>query len=218
MSQNVEESIRTRMERVRRLSRENAESHEWYQAASLAQSVVHDTVGGGHPIMRALEQAVASGDWTKVLGACNGVIALYDDGALKSPRMQIAREIEGDLLEIAQAQAQSAEAAKDIAQKQVQLAVAAFLAGASLEDSLRRLCDAHGAPYDPQRSSIAKLQAALYQPSNQREVISQSENKQITAWGDTRNKADHGKFNAITQTEVIAMIMGTRAFIEKHLQ
>jgi hypothetical protein len=44
-----------------------------------------------------------------------------------------------------------------------------------------------------------------------------SENKQITAWGDTRNKADHGKFAEITQTEVITMIMGIRSFLDKNL-
>ena len=71
--------------------------------------------------------------------------------------------------------------------------------------------------YDQQRTSIAKLQGALYQPSNQVELISLSENKQITVWGDTRNKADHGKFAEITQTEVTAMVIGVRAFVDKHL-
>src|SRR5262249_33739170 len=87
------------------------------------------------------------------------------------------------------------------------------LAGASLEDALRRLCDARGIKYDPQRTSISKLQAALFQPSKQIEVISSSENKQITVWGDTRNKADHGRFGDITHTEVVAMVLGVRAFI-----
>jgi hypothetical protein len=71
--------------------------------------------------------------------------------------------------------------------------------------------------YDAQRSSIAKLQGALYQPTKRVELISQSENKQITAWGDTRNRADHGKFSEITVAEVTAMIIGVRAFIERRL-
>ena len=120
-------------------------------------------------------------------------------------------------MDIAQAQTQAAEMNTDASLKQTQLGIAAFLAGASIEDALRRLCDANSVPYDAQRSSIAKLQAVLYQPSKQIEVISLSENKQITAWGDTRNKADHGKFLEITHTEVLAMILGARSFIEKHL-
>ena len=69
----------------------------------------------------------------------------------------------------------------------------------------------------PKRTTIAKLQAILYQPSKNIQVITQSENKQITAWGDTRYKADHGKFHEITQTEVVAMLMGVRALGDKYL-
>lgn len=217
MATNQEVAIKARIDRIRHLARDDAGSPELYEAASLAQSVVHDTVGGSHPIMSAIEKAVASSDWTKVFGVCRSLVALYDQGALKSPRLTIAREIEGDILDIAQAQAQAAELSKDSAQRQVQLGIAAFLAGAAVEDALRRLCHAHGAAYDVQKSSISKLQAALYQPSKQVEIISQSENKQITAWADTRNKADHGKFGEITHTEVLSMIMGVRTFIEKHL-
>jgi hypothetical protein len=212
-----EASIKTRVERVRRLAHENAQTHEFYEAASIAQSVIHDTVGGGHPLMRALEEAVKSSEWWKILGACKGVLALYDEGALPSPTLRIAHEIEGGVLDIAQTQAQAAETAMDVTAKQLGLAIAAFLAGAALEDALRRLCDANGLAYDSQRSTIAKLQAVLYQPAKNIEVISQSENKQITPWGDTRNKADHGKFSEITQTEVVTMIIGVRAFIDKHL-
>jgi hypothetical protein len=217
MTSDEDKTIKTRVERIRQLVRDDQGTAEYYEAASLAQSVLHDTVGGGHPIMSALEKAITSTDYTKAVGASKSVLVLYDQGALKSPRLTIAREIENDFLDIAQLQAQAAEASKDQTQKQVQLGIAAFLAGASLEDALRRLCNNHRLPYDPQRSSISKLQACLFQPSKQIEFISQSENKQITVWGDTRNKADHGKFTEITLTEVVTMIMGVRSFIDKHL-
>lgn len=209
--------IKARIERVRKLAHSNAVDHEFYEAASIAQSVIHDTVGRNHPSMHALNEAVESADWEKILGACKAVLALYDEGALPSPKLRIAHEIEGDILDIAQSQAQIAEATNDPSLKQMSLAISAFLAGAALEDALRRLCDADGLVYDPQRSTIAKLQAILYQPSKSIEVITQSENKQITAWGDIRNKADHGKFSEITQTEVVAMLMGIRSFVDKYL-
>ena len=167
--------------------------------------------------MAALDDALKSADWIKAAAASLTVVALYAEGALKSPRLTIAREIEGDILDIAQAQAEAAEKSKDAAQKQVHLGIGAFLAGASLEDALRRLCDARGITYDTQRTAISRLQEALYQPAKQIEVISKSENKHITAWGDTRNKADHGRFEEITHTEVVAMILGVRALAEKHL-
>jgi hypothetical protein len=210
-------AIKSRIDLIRESAHGSADQEDYYEAANIAQSVMHDVAGSAHPLTRALEEAVKSADWQKLLGAIKSVIALYDSNVLQSPRLRIAGEIEGDLIDIAEAQSRLAESATDTMQKKVGLATAAFLVGAALEDALRRLCDANGIHYDAQRSSIAKLQAALYQPSNQLEFISQSENKQITVWGDTRNKADHGKFDDITHTEVVTMIIGVRGFVNKHL-
>jgi hypothetical protein len=211
-------TIMARIDRIRQLTQDTRQgSVGFYEAASLAQSVVHDTVGGSHPVMTTLASALEASDWIRTLAAARAVLALYEEGALKSPRLLIAHEIEGGILDIAQAQVDSAERSGDPAQKQTFLAIATFLAGAALEDALRRLCDAHCLSYDPQRTSISKLQAALFQPSKQIEVISVSENKQITAWGDTRNKADHGRIADLTHTEVLTIVLGVRSFIDKHL-
>lgn len=210
-------SVKPRINQIQALTQEDQDYTKYYEAASLAQSVVHDTLGGSHPIMTELESALKSADHQRAAAASRAVVTLCNNGALKNPRLTIAGEIEGDILDIAQAQVQAAENNTDTSQRQTHLSIAAFLAGASLEDALRRLCDARGVPYDAQRTSISKLQAALYQPSKQIDVISSSENKHITAWGDTRNKADHGNFNEITQAEVLAMVLGTRSLIEKHL-
>ena len=211
------ELIRVRMDKVRQLADDRQGSIQWLEAGSLALTVLHDTVGGSHPIANVLETALSGKDWQGALAASRAVVTLFDQGTLKSPRLAIAHEIEGSLLDIAQEQTQAAENNKDQNQKQLQLAIAAFLAGASLEDALRRLCDSKSIVYDTQRATISKLQSVLFQPSKQIEVISSSENKQITAWGDARNKADHGKFGEITNAEVLTMVIGVRAFIDKHL-
>jgi hypothetical protein len=179
--------------------------------------VIYDTVGEIHPLMNELESALKMAYYQRAASASRAALTLYKNGAFKSPRLKIAGEIEGDLLDIAQAQVEAAEKTSDASRKQTHLGIAAFLAGASIEDALRRLCDARVIPYDSQHTSISRLQAVLYQPSKKFEIISASENKHITAWGDTRNKADHGKFSEITHTEVLAMILGARSFIEKHL-
>ncbi len=217
MAANENATFNARIAKIRALTDEGQGQAEYFEAAALAQSVLHDTVGGSHPLMATLQMALQAADWQRAVAASRSVLTLYDEGGLESPRLAIAHEIEGDLLDIAQSQLQAAETNKDVSQKQVQLAIAAFLAGASLEDALRRLCEARGISYDEQRTSLSKLQAALFQPSKQIEVISSSENKQITTWGDTRNKADHGKFGEITHTEVASMIVSVRGFIEKHL-
>lgn len=216
MKTDENKTIKSRIDRIRQLTDDDQGPEEFYEAAALAQSVLYDTVGGGHPIMATLKSALDASNWERAAAASRSVVALYDEGILKSPRLVIAREIEGDILDIAQSQAQAAEMSKDDRERQLQLAIAAFLAGASLEDALRRLCDSNTLSYDTQRTSISKLQAALFQPSKQIEVISNSENKQITVWGDTRNKADHGRFGEITHIEVVAMVLGVRAFIERH--
>ena len=216
MTTDLATTIKTRIDRIRQLESE-MDPTKWFEAATLAQTVLHDTVGDAHPTMETTRNALTESDVVRTRAAARAVVALYDQGALTSPRLAIAHEIEGDLLDIAQGQVEAAEKDGDRDQKQLQLAIAAFVAGAALEDALRRLCLASGASFDAQRTSISKLQLALYQPSKQIEILSSSENKQITAWGDTRNKADHGKFGEITQAEVLAMVIGVRGFLDRHL-
>ena len=211
------QTLSARITKMRRLCDPDQGSDLYHEAASLGQTVLYDTVGGAHPLMEVLRDALKSNDWGRAGAGARAVIALFDEGTLRSPRLLIAHEIEGDLLGIAQNQTEAAEKETDLTRRGVYLAVAAFLAGASLEDALRRLCDAHTISYDSQRTSISRLQGALYQPSKQIEVISRSETKQVIAWGDTRNKADHGNFGEITLAEVVSMVVGVRGFIDKHL-
>lgn len=210
-------SISPRIEKMRQLCYRSNDATDWYEAASIGQSVLHETVGGGHPLSREIQHALEKSDFSRALAAGRSVITLYEQGSLISPRLAIAHEIESDILDVAQAQLEAAEVNQDLPQKQLQLAIAAFLSGAALEDALRRMCTSRGIAFDSSRTSIAKLQASLYQPSKQVEIISSSENKQITAWGDTRNKADHGQFAAVTYAEVLAMVVGVRAFLDRHL-
>lgn len=209
--------IKSRIETIKRLADKEQGMSEFFEAGALALTTLHDIVGGSHPLASILSAALKAQDWAVAGSASRAVITLYEQGGLQSPRLAIAHEIEGNILDIAQAQVQAAERNDDAAQRQLQLAIAAFLAGASLEDALRRLCDSSGIPYDVERTTISKLQASLYQPAKQIEVISSSENKQITSWGDTRNKADHGKFRDITFAEVLSIVVGVRAFIDNHL-
>ena len=209
--------IQNRIEKIRDLIGEDRE--ELSEAVSLARSLVYDIRGDNHPVMEDLSKALQllyMRRSSSAIAACRSVIALYEEGGLSSPRLEIAHEIEGDILDIAQKQVEASEKNTDATHKQLQIGIAAFLAGAALEDALRRLCDAHGISYNP-RTSISSLQIELYQPTNQIEVISQSETKQITAWGDTRNKADHGRFSEITHSEVLSMVIGVWGFIDKHL-
>ena len=206
--------IQNRIEKIRGLIEGSTE--ELLEAVSLARSLVYDIRGDNHPLMGDLgeaQQLLFLYSLEPAIAACRSVIALHETGGLSSPRLEIAHEIEGDILDIAQKQVEMSEGNTNATHKQLQIGIAAFLAGAALEDALRRLCDASGISYNP-RTSISKLREALYQPL---EVISRSDNTQITAWGDTRNTADHGRFSEITHSEVLSMVIGVRGFIDKHL-
>jgi hypothetical protein len=217
MSEDYDKAIESRIQRIIDLTSDERSFSHFFEAAGLALAVLNDTAGGGHPLLSVLDNALKSQDYKVARATSRAVITLYQEGGLKSPRLAIAHEIEGNFLDIAQAQVQAAETSKDTNQKALQLAISAFLAGAALEDALRRLCDNYIIAYDVHRTSISKLQSELYQPSKKIEIISASENKQITVWGDTRNKSDHGRFGEITYAEVLAMVLGVRAFLDKHL-
>jgi hypothetical protein len=125
--------------------------------------------------------------------------------------------VEGEILAVADAQVREAEKSADTPSRQMRLAVAAFLAGAALEDALRRLCDKNGITYEADRTSLVKLQAALYCPAKGAEFISLSDHKAITSWGETRNNADHGHFGKLGNVEVAMMVVGIRDFVARAL-
>jgi len=88
---------------------------------------------------------------------------------------------------------------------------AASIAGAVLEDCLRRLHLKHIGPWQGD-SGISKLNDAL----RRAEVYGQAVWRQIQVWGDIRNDADHGRFDKVDSGQVKQMIAGIREFIPRH--
>lgn len=94
---------------------------------------------------------------------------------------------------------------------------AAALAGAVLEDSLRKLCANHNVAWTGD-SSINKLNTALYTATPQ--VYGKVQMGQVEAWGKLRNAVDHHNFtnpSDIDPNDVRRMIDGVRDFIVKYL-
>lgn len=90
---------------------------------------------------------------------------------------------------------------------------AASLTGAVLEDALRRMCDANDIVYDASKSSIAKLNAALYE----KKIYNAATQDFVNGWGKVRNQASHGKFVDVKSKQVEEMIMGVRSFVSTQL-
>lgn len=90
---------------------------------------------------------------------------------------------------------------------------AASLAGAVLEDTLRKMCEANGISI-PERTKIDRLNADLARA----EVYNKLIQKRITALADIRNNADHGRFEEFTKSDVIDMVDWVRKFTADHLE
>jgi hypothetical protein len=90
-------------------------------------------------------------------------------------------------------------------------AAAASVAGAVVEDFLRRLHGKRIAEWQGD-SSITKLNDALRKAN----VYGVEVWRQIQAWGDIRNHADHGRFEGVDAASVKLVIQGVRDFIAKH--
>lgn len=90
---------------------------------------------------------------------------------------------------------------------------AASLAGGTLEDTLRKLCDKRKIPY-PDKTKIDALNIALAKAN----VYDKLVQKQITAYADIRNNADHGHFDKVKSDDVADMLKWVRRFIRDHMK
>jgi hypothetical protein len=89
------------------------------------------------------------------------------------------------------------------------------IAGAVLEDTLRKLCEKSSISWEGD-SSISKLNVALYKAN----IYDKVQFSQVDAWGKLRNKVDHGDFKAASEVDpndVEQMVSGLRNFVFKHL-
>ena len=57
MSTDLNEILKTRIERIKRLTATSQGSREFLEAAGLSLTVLHDTVGGCHPLYAVLDNA-----------------------------------------------------------------------------------------------------------------------------------------------------------------
>lgn len=90
---------------------------------------------------------------------------------------------------------------------------AASLAGAVLEDTLRKLWISNEWPL-PEKSSINLLSADLAKAGKYNKLTQ----KQITVHAEVRNNADHGYYDRVSPTDVEEMLKWVRRFAEKQLR
>jgi hypothetical protein len=125
----------------------------------------------------------------------------YEQGLLSEVRALVAAEVLDDFLEQA-----------EYLIKGGYFVPAASLAGAVLEDSLRKLAEKHGVAI-PDRTRLDSLNADLAKAGAYNKLVQKS----ITAYADIRNNADHGHFDQFKMADVDAMTKWIRRFVTDHL-
>ena len=125
-----------------------------------------------------------------------------ENGYLRKTANLISAEVFGDFLEMSEHLL--AEGYKD---------PAASLAGAVLEDGLRRI----GRNNDVTVTDRDDL-TSLRDKCVAKKVFNNLVRQQITGWSTLRNFADHGKFDEYTAQQVASMISDVRSFLATHLK
>ena len=123
-------------------------------------------------------------------------------GYLKRIEALVSADIFSDFLDMAQYLLQ--EGYKD---------PAASLAGAVLEDGLRKICANQGITVKS-KEDISSLNQKLADG----EVYTRLTQKKLQVWNDIRNNADHGHFDQYAAQDVKDMQKGVQDFLEHHLQ
>jgi len=133
-----------------------------------------------------------------------------EDGSLDSLVSQIENELLADYL--SQAESILAESRGELTH-----VAAAVLAGASLENFLRSMCQRCAPP----ESTVGKLGAplaltALIDALKSRQAFNEVDAKFLRAWAGIRNNAAHGKFEEFNRSQVEQMVRGVLSFVSRH--
>ncbi len=95
---------------------------------------------------------------------------------------------------------------------------AAVLAGAVLEDALRRLCQRQTPPIETKRpNGSPKTLDPLITDLQRANMFNAAKGDMLKSWAKTRNHAAHGEFNEFTRQDVEQMLTGIRNFLADYL-
>lgn len=192
-----------------RYQRSHPPNDEYFRFRTEAMNLIRRSCGEDsdhYRELRRLAEAKDSATNSYYLVHCLGIVEAaqrdFEAGLLFDVRALIAAELLGDFLEQAAA---LLDAGYHVP--------AASLAGAVLEDTLRKLCERHAVPL-PDSTKIDRLNADLARAN----VYDKLVQKRITALADIRNNADHGHFDRFSKADVEDMVKWVRNFAADYLQ
>jgi len=183
-----------------------ARFHEWQANwATLLGQIVPQT----HPKSDDIKQLSSSGvrQFEKMLAILRAVKSDYESGFLNDLPVLIRAEVSGNYM--AQAEALLAESYH---------VPAAVLAGAVLEDALRKLCDEKGIATTKPSGERRGINAMNDDLATRGQVYNAAKAHEIRAWADIRNDCAHGDAAKVKPEDVRRMIQGLRAFVPDYLR
>jgi hypothetical protein len=176
---------------------------DYFRVRTRASNLVRRACGENSAHRRELESiGTESLELPKVVGVLEAAKADFEGGFLFDLKALVEAEILGDFLDQATA---LIAAGHHVA--------AASLTGAVLEDTLRKMSDAAEIPF-PASTKIDSLNIELAKAA----IYDKLTQKQITAWADIRNNADHGHFDKVKKADVDDMIKWVQRFASEHLR
>jgi len=139
-------------------------------------------------------------------GVIKAVQHEFARGLLNDVRRLLQADIFADFLQMAEYLLQ--EGYKD---------PAAVVIGSVLEDALRKLAQAHGIATSSSSGKILTLEP-LNQELGRAGIYDRLVQKQVTSWGELRNRAAHGQYDSYDEQQVQMMLLFVQKFCGDHLR
>lgn len=179
-----------------------------------SQSVAFLTnlAGADHPYVEAFDEGCKTSGISSTrrgLGVLRAVRSDLRDGLLSPLRELLHASLFDDFLAMAE------HLVKDGGYKDA----AAVLAGSTLEEHLRKLCDKHAIPTEmtkPNGRTEPKKAAVMNDELKSGGHVSQIDWRAAQGWLDIRNDAAHSQYGNYVQDQIVAMIDGIRGFIDRN--
>ncbi len=181
---------------------------EYTRFRTEAMNLIHKVCGPSSSHYEAIKSLAESKQTTlnsyyysNCLGVLEAAYADFRDGFLSELKLLLRADLLDDFLSQAEA----------LLEQGFHIA-AASLAGAVLEDTLRKMCDKRSISYGA-KTKIDALNSELAKADAYDKLIQ----KELTAKADLRNNADHGHFDKVRAQDVADMVRWIRRFVTENL-
>ena len=182
---------------------------DWAALRAAGLAFIEATFGRDHSYYREFDKQTADSWEASGKHAFGILVAIQRDikgGWIETTKGLVTAEVFADFLEMAQYLLE--QNYKD---------AAAVIVGGVLEEHLRQLCMAALVPVEDSSSGSVRPRKAESLNSDlvKAKKYTVSEQKQVTAWLDLRNKAAHGRYSEYVQQQIGLMLDGVRDFISR---